>query len=96
MKSAGPTVWEEERGISSKGEPGQARTYENGLELMSLLTVSSPDDMSVLQVGTFVIELKTYPHRSHKTPGIASIHDCIINVTVGLRILYSGSFYLRV
>lgn len=36
-------------GIASEGEQARARTRENGLELASLLTVSDPDDRSVLQ-----------------------------------------------
>lgn len=63
---------------------------------MSFFIVFSFDDMSVLQVGIFVIELKIYLYRSYKILGIVSIYDCIINVIVGLRILYSGLFYLRV
>lgn len=32
----------------NKGEQGQARTHKNGPEFVSVLSVSSPDDMTVL------------------------------------------------
>lgn len=49
---------------SDEGEQAQARTHENGLELASLLTVSDPDDRSVLQ------EVLTPSSLSKNIPGI--------------------------